>query len=272
MPFASYTNNTISGRCAPPNQPESPPTSQTPCPGPCQTPNNSDDAKACVSKGCSLVRCPKNPHILHVYVPKENATGVGTFSAIPPVVPSRPLPPPSPPPTPPISSTDTRVQDCRRRCRASSSALVFFTLLALFCGVDSSKVDFGQSVPDDMLWQERSRSNDEDVNSVTRVGRRRLAICGEFLYDDDEALTASDGWNLLSESCILEADITVGQHHVIKKMKIKKHPSESGVVVLNRQASSENNGRHFEVIAGDTLIVEGLTLTGGYADVSVLFQ
>ena len=54
-------------------------------------------------------------------------------------------------------------------------------------------------------------------------------------------------------------------------MKIKKHPSAVGVVKVDRQATSENKGRHFSVRNGAVLEVDGLTLTVGDADVRFYF-
>jgi hypothetical protein len=108
------------------------------------------------------------------------------------------------------------------------------------------------------------------LDDVTRVGGRRLvASCPTFLYADDAALAASNGWNLLSVSCTLGAQIEV--NGAGKRMKIKKDPSAEGVVEVDRQATSENKGRHFYVVNGAVLEVEGLTLTGGYEDVRFLF-
>ena len=105
-------------------------------------------------------------------------------------------------------------------------------------------------------------------DDVARVGGRRLvASCPTFLYADDAALAASNGWNLLSVSCTLGAQIFVNG----ARMKIKKDPSAEGVVEVDRQATSENKGRHFYVVNGAVLEVEGLTLTGGYANVRFLF-
>ena len=108
------------------------------------------------------------------------------------------------------------------------------------------------------------------LDDVTRVGGRRLvASCPTFLYANDVALAASNGWNLLSVSCTLGAQIEV--NGAGKRMKIKKDPSAEGVVEVDRQATSENKGRHFYVVNGAVLEVEGLTLTGGYANVRFLF-
>ena len=107
-------------------------------------------------------------------------------------------------------------------------------------------------------------------DDVARVGGRRLvADCPTFLYANDAALAASNGWNLLSASCTLGAQIFV--NGAGKRMKIKKDPSAEGVVEVDRQATSENKGRHFYVVNGAVLEVEGLTLTGGYANVRFLF-
>ena len=102
--------------------------------------------------------------------------------------------------------------------------------------------------------------------SVTQVGGRHLVEnCPTFLLADHADLAASDGWNLLSVSCYLGAEISV--NGAVRRMKIKKHPSAVGVVEVDRQATSENEGRHFNISSGAALEVDGLTLTGGYADV-----
>ena len=103
--------------------------------------------------------------------------------------------------------------------------------------------------------------------SVPRVGVRRLAdSCPEFLLADDADLVASDGWNLLNMSCTFGAEIQLNVTG--KRMKIKKHPSFEGVLVLDREATSANKGRHFRVVNGAALEVNGLTLAGGYGLVS----
>ena len=108
-----------------------------------------------------------------------------------------------------------------------------------------------------------------DDAGVTRVGGRRLVeSCPTFLYDDDDALNASGGWNLLSVNCTLGAEIVLNEAG--KRMKIKKDPSAVGAVVVDRQATSENPGQHFQVYSGAALEVEGLTLTGGYFSVRFL--
>ena len=108
------------------------------------------------------------------------------------------------------------------------------------------------------------------LDDVTRVGGRRLVeSCPTFLYADHDDLVASNGWNLLSVSCTLGAQIDL--NGAGKRMKIKKDPSAEGVVVVDRQATSENQGKHFDVRNGAVLEVDGLTLTGGYAYVRFLF-
>ena len=105
---------------------------------------------------------------------------------------------------------------------------------------------------------------------VARVGGRRLVgSCPTFLYADHATLAASNGWNLLSASCTLGT--TIFLYGAGKRMKIKKDPSAEGVVEVDRQATSENKGRHSYVGSGAVLEVEGLTLTGGYEDVRFLF-
>ena len=109
-------------------------------------------------------------------------------------------------------------------------------------------------------------SSSDDVARVS--GRRLVASCPTFLLANDDALAASDGWNLLNASCTLGT--TISLDGAGKRMKIKKDPSAEGVVEVDRQATSENKGRHFLVVNGAVLEVEGLTLTGGYETVRFL--
>jgi hypothetical protein len=83
-------------------------------------------------------------------------------------------------------------------------------------------------------------------HGVTRVGGRRLASCDTFQFAGDLVAlnSSSDGWNLLRVNCALGAHIVVSGG---KTMKIKKDSSVMGVVVLDRQATSENKGRHFSL-------------------------
>ena len=83
-----------------------------------------------------------------------------------------------------------------------------------------------------------------------------------FLFVDDASLTATGGYNLLTESCVMGDQFSIPSH---KTLKIKKKSSVSGKVVMDRQATKENPGRHFYVNKG-TLLIEGITLTGGYLD------
>ena len=86
---------------------------------------------------------------------------------------------------------------------------------------------------------------------------RRLVAC-DFKFSDE--LGSTGGWNVLSESCVLGSEIDVGSG---KTMKVKKDPSVSGPVVIDRQATS-GNSRHF-LVNGGNLEMEGITLKGGYA-------
>ena len=107
-------------------------------------------------------------------------------------------------------------------------------------------------------------------DGATQVGGRRLVEnCPTFLLANDQALVASDGWNLLRVSCTLGTEIVVNGAE--KRMKIKKDPSAVGVVEVDRQATNDNRGRHFHVENGGALEVDGLTLTGGYEDVCFCF-
>ena len=108
-----------------------------------------------------------------------------------------------------------------------------------------------------MLGTKTVCSATKESGSAKAVSRgRRLGAC-DFKLSDDASLVATDGWNVLSESCVLGSTITV-----TKTMKVKKNPSVSGPVVIDRQATSGNN-QHFSV-SGGNLEMEGVTLTGGY--------
>ena len=89
---------------------------------------------------------------------------------------------------------------------------------------------------------------------------RRLVAC-DFKFSDE--LGSTGGWNVLSESCVLGSTINVGSG---KTMKVKKDPSVSGPVVIDRQATSGDN-RHFFVEG--SLEMEGVTLKGGYSVSSI---
>ena len=141
---------------------------------------------------------------------------------------------------------------------------------------DDKRVDLSTALTLPNFEERRLVSAGSDVvisssdDGVTRVGGRRLmGSCPTFLYDDHADLVASDGWNLLSVNCTLGAQIVLNGASG-KRMKIKKDPSAVGAVVVDRQATSENPGQHFQVYSGAALEVEGLTLTGGYSSVRFL--
>ena len=87
---------------------------------------------------------------------------------------------------------------------------------------------------------------------------RNLAACDLKLAD---ALSATGGFNVLSASCTMASDFTVSSG---KTLKIKKDPLMIGELIIDRQATESSKGRHFKVNNGGTLLVEGVTLTGGY--------
>ena len=94
----------------------------------------------------------------------------------------------------------------------------------------------------------------------------RLSACdtSTWKFADDASLSGSDGWNVLSASCTL-GHLDQYDHFEVpsgKTLKIKKDPTMDGDLVIDRQATESNLGRHF-LVAG-TLHVEGVTLTGGY--------
>ena len=91
---------------------------------------------------------------------------------------------------------------------------------------------------------------------------RRLVAC-DFKFSDDTSLTNTGGWNVLSVSCVLGSQIRVNSGTT---MRVKKDPSVSSPVVIDRQAMAYLPvGRHFYVTAG-TLEMEGVTLIGGSVD------
>ena len=71
-----------------------------------------------------------------------------------------------------------------------------------------------------------------------------------------------DGVNYVSARCAVGADTSVNSGETYK---VAKDPGVSGEVVLDREATSADRGRFFQVNSGGTLEVTGLTLTGGYA-------
>ena len=91
-------------------------------------------------------------------------------------------------------------------------------------------------------------------------GRRLSVACDPSTWkfvEDDASL--SGGWNVLSANCTLGSDFTVP---LGKTLKIRKASSMVGNLVIDRQATLANQGRHFYV--SGTLNVEGVTLTGGF--------
>jgi hypothetical protein len=89
--------------------------------------------------------------------------------------------------------------------------------------------------------------------------RRRLTQCPTFKFVDDNSLSGSNGVNILSASCTLGSEFTIP---IGKTLKIQKDPTMVGELVIDRQATSSAVGRHFYVTGN--LVVEGVTLTGGY--------
>ena len=111
----------------------------------------------------------------------------------------------------------------------------------------------------------RQPESAEDIRAMVQ-GRRRLAACdtSTWKFADDASLSGSGGWNILSASCTL-GHLGTNNHFEVpsgKTLKIKKDPTMAEELVIDRQATQSNQGRHFQV-AG-TLNVEGVTLTGGY--------
>ena len=89
-------------------------------------------------------------------------------------------------------------------------------------------------------------------------GRSLIAACPPFKLADQ--LSATGGFNVLSASCTMGSEFRVNSGQTLK---IKKDPLMIGELIIDRQATSASKGRHFLVLGG-TLLVEGLTLTGGY--------
>jgi len=101
----------------------------------------------------------------------------------------------------------------------------------------------------------------------TEIARHLVEACPIFLYADDAALAGTDGYNVLTASCTM-GSVTVANG---KTLKIKKDPSVVGEIVLDRQATIANKGYIFVVHSQATIVMEGITLTGGYAPVSLYF-
>ena len=129
-------------------------------------------------------------------------------------------------------------------------------------------------------------ANRGDLNGLASDGCE-ATNCPHFLYADNSALAATDGYNVLTASCIMgdqfSGDGNTGFDQVCgsysheksipscKTLKIKKDPAVVDEVIIHRQAT--NNGdndqkdRHFDVKG--KLIIQGITLKGGYVSVSV---
>ena len=75
---------------------------------------------------------------------------------------------------------------------------------------------------------------------------RRLGAC-DLKFSEDPSLASTGGWNMLLASCEMGSEITVSSG---KTMKVKNNPSVSGPVVIDRQATNSNPGRHFAVRGG----------------------
>ena len=102
------------------------------------------------------------------------------------------------------------------------------------------------------------------VGQETKLARHLVEACPTFLYADDDALAGTDGYNVLTASCTMGSDMTVANG---KTLKIRKDPSVVGEISIDRQATSVNTGYHFHVTQQGTIVMEGITLKGGY-DVS----
>ena len=87
-----------------------------------------------------------------------------------------------------------------------------------------------------------------------------LPVCNFFLADD-AALSGTNGYNLLTESCYMSNTISIQSGKILK---IKKDDTVVDEIVIDRLATSSNSnrGNHFS-LSGGTLEVEGVTLTGG---------
>ena len=100
----------------------------------------------------------------------------------------------------------------------------------------------------------------EIMPSSKRPHGRRLAACDLKLADQ---LSATGGFNVLSANCTMGSNFYV---YSGETLKIKKDPLMIGELIIDRQATSASKGRHF--VVDGTLLVEGVTLTGGYEAVS----
>jgi hypothetical protein len=92
--------------------------------------------------------------------------------------------------------------------------------------------------------------------------RRRLAACPTINTADHDSLKDTDGWNVWSASCAMSDHYTVSGDDGGKTVKIKKSPSMSGELVIDRGATSGSTNQHFRVYGA--LELEDITLTGGH--------
>ena len=113
------------------------------------------------------------------------------------------------------------------------------------------------TMANETLGDAGARGAESETKVVSR-GRRLASPC-DFKFSDAASLVSTGGWNVLSADCEIGSDITVSSD---KTMKVKKDPSVSGPVVIDRQATSSNGGRHLYVFG--RLEMKGVTLTGGY--------
>ena len=141
-----------------------------------------------------------------------------------------------------------------------------------------------------------------DLNGLTSDGCE-IASCPILLYSDDAALSGMDGYNVLTESCIMGYQFSTNANAIPsgKTLKIKKDPVVVGDLVMFKYLPSvntklylcpypwvtypsstplppslhssckPNKERHFYVNGG-SLLMEGITLKGGIESVSYFYQ
>jgi hypothetical protein len=89
-----------------------------------------------------------------------------------------------------------------------------------------------------------------------------IPACPPVYTEEASEVAATGGWNVWSASCAMGSTYTVVSG---KTVKIKKHATMSGELVIDRGGrTSASPGRHF-VVNGGILELEGMTLKGGYA-------
>ena len=102
--------------------------------------------------------------------------------------------------------------------------------------------------------------NKFDTNNDATDGCEDVSICA-FVFSDDASLSATNGYNVLSKSCFMTSQISIGSG---KTLKIKKSETVVGEIIIDREATKLSPGKHFYMNGGGALEVEGVTLTGGY--------